>query len=466
MMILKKIVIIFLTLGIGFILPGLAGEIHKAAKDGDFATVKQLLEKDPKLLNAGNRLEQTPLLMAAYGGHKEIVWYLLDKGAKINQADSFGATPLHMAVLGGQKEMVELLISKGADVNVKSHNGKIPLQMAFEKDDPELIDIFLSQGLPLNDSINPYGRTLLHEAVIMGKIKAVNFLIEKGAKIDTRDNTGKTPLDLAVICGHKKVAELLVSKGAEPLKVSPLEITYIANAGFLIGVDNQKILIDALFQSGLGKYPVPPDKILQDITALKEPFAKVDLMLVTFNQAAHFDPLLTENYLVKHTETVLLAPRQVGLDLELYGQQYPTIKYRVLTITPPLKSLAEVTVKGIKLKLLRMNYINDTQNLGYIVDMGGRTFCCLGDALVKNNEEMLKKLQLVQEGIDVVLVTYWDFLNPEARAAIDIYIQPKHIVVTHIPITEKDKVAANLEKLKKQYPNLTVFKEPMEKKVF
>ena len=465
-MIFRRVVIIFLTLCIGFILPGLAGEIHKAAKDGDFATVKQLLEKDPKLLDAGNRLEQTPLLMASFGGHKEIVWYLLDKGAKVNQPDAFGATPLHMAVLGGQKEMVELLISKGADVNAKSHNGKIPLQMAFEKDDPEIIDIFLRQGLQINASINEYNRTLLHEAAIMGKINAVNFLIEKGAQIDARDKAGKTPLDLAAICGHQKVVELLVKKGAEILKKPPLEVTYIANAGFLIGADDQKILIDALFQSGLGKYPVPPEQFFQDLMALKEPFEKVDLMLVTFNQAAHFDALLTENYLLKHSETVLLAPRQVGLDLELYGQQFANISYRVLTVTPPLKSLAEVTAKGIKMKLLRMNHSSDSQNLGYIVDMGGRTFCCVGDALLKNNEEMLKKLQLTQQGIDVMFVSYWDFMNPEARAIIDTYIQPKHIVIMHIPLAETDKVAADLEKLKKQYPNLTVFKEPLEKKVF
>ena len=416
--------------------------------------------------NAGNRLEQTPLLMAAYGGYTEIVWYLLEKGANINQADAFGATPLHMAVLGGHKEMVELLISKGADVNAKSHNGKIPLQMAFEKDDPEIIDVFLKQGLQVSSSINQYNRTLLHEAAIMGKIKTVNFLIDKGAQIDARDDTGKTPLELAAICGNKNVVELLVSKGAKPLEVSPLEVTYIANAGFLIGVKGQRILIDSLFQWGLGKYPVPPEKVLQDIMALKEPFDKVDLLLVTFNQAAHFDPQVTENYLQNHTETVLLSPHQVGLDLELFSIQYDKIKYRVLTITPPLKSLAEVTLKGIKLKILRMNYSSDFQNSGYIVDIGGRSFFYPGDALLKNNEEILKKLQLTQEGIDVMFVTYWDFLNPEARAIIDTFIQPKHIVVMHIPLIEQEKVFTDLEKLKKQYPTLTFFKESLEKKVF
>ena len=43
-MILKKTITFLLTLLIGFIFPVLAGEIHKAAKDGDFETVKKLLE--------------------------------------------------------------------------------------------------------------------------------------------------------------------------------------------------------------------------------------------------------------------------------------------------------------------------------------------------------------------------------------------------------------------------------------
>jgi 26S proteasome non-ATPase regulatory subunit 10 len=465
-MILKKAVIILLMLSMGFSIQIAAAEIHKAAKDGDFETVKKLLEKDPKLLNTGNRLQQTPLLMASFGGHANIVLYLIEKGAKIDQPDSFGATPLHMAVLGGQTEIVELLISKGADVNIKSRNGKIPLQMAFEKDAPDIVEVFIKHGLAINSNINQYGRTLLHEAAIMGKIKIAGFLIDKGAVIEAKDNAGKSPLDYALICDHQKVTQLLISKGAKPVETPSLEVVYIANAGFFISCGNSKILIDALFRDGFGMYPVPDKEVLESMIKGEPPYNNADLLLFTFKQAAHFDPLLTETYLVKNPKTLFLAPRQVGLDLELFGSQFPKIRPQVLTISPAADSFAEVTVRGIKVKILRLNYGTEFQVLGYIINLEGKTLCFLGDAILKNNEEIFKKLELNQQGIDVLFITYWDFLNGEARAIIYEQIKPKQIAVMHIPPAEVENITKEIQKLEKEYPNVTIFAKNMAKRVY
>jgi 26S proteasome non-ATPase regulatory subunit 10 len=465
-MIFKKTIIILFTLLIIFIMPITAAEIHKAAKDGDFETVKKLLEKDPKLIHIGNRLQQTPLLLASFGGHADIILFLIDKGAKIDQPDTFGATPLHMAVLGGQTEIVELLISKGADVNIKTRNGKIPLQMAFEKDAPDIVEVFIKQGMAVNSSINQYGRTMLHEAAIMGKTKTASFLIDKGAAIDAKDKTGKSPLDFALICDHQNVAELLISKGAKPVETPSMEVVYIANSGFFISCGKQKILIDALFRDGFGRYPVPEKEVLESMLKGEPPYNNVDLLLFTFKQAAHFDPHLTETYLVNNPNTVFLAPRQVGLDLEIFGSQFPKIKHQVVTITPPVNSLAEVTIKGIKVKILRLNYGADFQNLGYIIKMEGKTLCFLGDAVLKNNENTFQKLGLGQQGIDVLFITYWDFLNGEARAIIHQHIQPKHIAVSHIPTADADNITKEIQKLEKEYPNVTIFKKTMANRVY
>jgi len=465
-MIFKKTIIIFLALLLVFIMPVIASEIHKAAKDGDFETVKKLLEQDPKLLNSGNRLQQTPLLMASFGGNANIVLYLIEKGAKINQPDTFGATALHMAVLGGQTEIVELLITKGADVNIKSRNGKIPLQMAFEKDAADIVEVFIKHGLPINSNIDQYGRTLLHQAAIMGKIKITGFLIDKGAVIDAKDNSGKSALDLALICDHQNVAELLISKGAKAVETPPLEVVYIANAGFFISGGSSKILVDALFREGFGMYPVPDKEVLESMTKGEPPYDNADLLLFTFKQAAHFDALLTETYLVNNPRTVFLGPRQAGLDLELFGSQFSKIQPQVLTITPAADSIAEATIKGIKVKILRLNYGDEFQVLGYIIKMEGKTLCFLGDAALKNNEETIKKLGLNQQGIDVLFITYWDFMNGEARAIIYEQIKPKQIAVMHIPPAEADNITKELQKLEQEYPNMTIFKKNMEKKVY
>jgi L-ascorbate metabolism protein UlaG (beta-lactamase superfamily) len=211
---------------------------------------------------------------------------------------------------------------------------------------------------------------------------------------------------------------------------------------------------------------VPEKDILESMVKGEPPFNNVDLLLFTFNQAAHFDPHLTENYLVNNPETVFLAPRQVGLDLELYGSQFPKIRQQVVTITPPMKSIAEATIHGIKMKILRLIYGGDFQDLGYIIKLEGKTICFLGDAVLKNNEDTFQKLGLSQQGIDVLFITYWEFLNGEARAIIHKHIQPKHIAVMHIPTADAENVTKEIQKLKKEYPNVTIFTKTMANRVY
>jgi len=469
-MILRKTLIALLVVLIGFVysIPVQAAEIHKAAKDGDLAKVKSLLEKDAKRLDAGNRLQQTPLIMAAWGGHKEMVTFLLEKGAAVNHKDSFGATPLHMAVVQGHKEIVELLILKGADINATAKNGKIPLQLAFEKEHTAIIQLLLNQGIDIKTPVNEYGRTLLHKAVIMGKQKVVDLLIAKGADINTKDKTGKSPLDFALICGHKGLAKLLMEKGAKTAIKPTLEVTYIANAGFLVSANDQKekILIDALFRTGFGMYPVPAKAVLEDIEKANAPFDNIDLLMVTHKNAAHFDPVLTENYLAKNPNVPLVSSREVGLEMELFSNQFQKIKQQVMAITPSANSSAAVTVNGIKIKILRLRHHQGLQNLGFIVTLGAKTVFHPGDGPIKFNVENFKNFKLNDEGIDVAFILYWDFQDADARALIKTHIQPKHIILMHAHPNEIDKISQEIEKQKKNFPNVTIFKKSLEKKVF
>ena len=98
--------------------------------------------------------------------------------------------------------------------------------------------------------------------------------------------------------------------------------------------------------------------------------------------------------------------------------------------------------------------------------MDGKTFCFLGDAILKNNEDLFQKLGWNRQGIDILFITYWDLLNGEARAIIHNHIQPKHIAVMRIPTTDTDNIIKELQKLEKEYSNLTIFKKNMAKKVY
>ena len=63
---------------------GFAGPIHEAARDGDLTRVKQLIGEDPKLVHAEDDHHFTPLHWAAANGHKDVMKFLLDRGADAN----------------------------------------------------------------------------------------------------------------------------------------------------------------------------------------------------------------------------------------------------------------------------------------------------------------------------------------------------------------------------------------------
>ncbi|WP_174982566.1 ankyrin repeat domain-containing protein [Burkholderia lata] len=84
-----------------------------AARDGDWATMLDLVEKQSRLVNAtrlGGTSLYTPLHQAAYGGApKEVVVALLQLGAWRMLRDAQGARPVDLAERRGHRPLVDLL---------------------------------------------------------------------------------------------------------------------------------------------------------------------------------------------------------------------------------------------------------------------------------------------------------------------------------------------------------------------
>ena len=144
----KWIVFFFVLLFCGCI----ASESSKQTKfalasvRGDFPLVKQLFESGGIEINAVNGKIGPALAGASYGGHKEVVQFLLDNGADINIRDENGTTPLMNAVIGEKTEIVKLLLERGANpnlsvINEKGENTDITaITFAKNKQNKEIID--------------------------------------------------------------------------------------------------------------------------------------------------------------------------------------------------------------------------------------------------------------------------------------------------------------------------------------
>ena len=189
-------------------------QIFDAIKQGEVTTVKELLKKDPNLLNIRDKDERTLLHVAARCINLDLIELLVSNGASVNVKDNNGVTPLHSVVYRGNIEAVELLISNGADVNIQHKSGGTPLHCAAYGGHKEVAELLLEKGADIN-AIEYQGMTPLHHAAYNGQREVASLLVNKGSEINAVNNSDWTPLHFATHRGYKKIADILIENGAK-----------------------------------------------------------------------------------------------------------------------------------------------------------------------------------------------------------------------------------------------------------
>jgi ankyrin repeat protein len=121
--------------GIAGLLVALQSESPKSA---------MVLAKHPKTnVNVQNRLDETPLMLAAITNQLELAKVLIEQGADVNRP---GWTPLHYAATRGHREMMRLLLDNDAYIDSESANGTTPLMMAAYSAPPLAVKLLLEEG--------------------------------------------------------------------------------------------------------------------------------------------------------------------------------------------------------------------------------------------------------------------------------------------------------------------------------
>ncbi|KYQ90656.1 ankyrin repeat-containing protein [Tieghemostelium lacteum] len=204
-------------------------------------TAQFLLERGARV-NLRDHDRQTAMHKASIYNIPDLLSLYLDVGAHIKR-DSSGCTPLHICAQRGHLKCVQTMMDKGprrVKAEARDKSGKTPLHYACESQEIndeisyQIIQVLVNGG-SLLDSKDREKKTPLHHATILGKVKSVNVLLEKGANTDIADMFGALPLHYAVTCvTGRKIAKQLISKGSKvnaPDNIGQTPIFYASKSG-------------------------------------------------------------------------------------------------------------------------------------------------------------------------------------------------------------------------------------------
>jgi uncharacterized protein len=117
-----------------------------ASLAGNAEIVVELLKRGVDVM-ARNDRGLTSLHASSFGGDLEIVQALVEAGAVINDADDkFGVTPLILAAEENHGDIVEFLLDHGADLNQPERHGYTPLSKAVFKESRDTIAVLFKRG--------------------------------------------------------------------------------------------------------------------------------------------------------------------------------------------------------------------------------------------------------------------------------------------------------------------------------
>jgi ankyrin repeat protein len=185
----------------------------KAAMEDDLEEVKSILLNAPNVnaRDAGTR--HSALDRAVLNGNRDMVQVLLWAKADVNARASDGETALMMIGDDTTAEIIWDLINNGAKVNLRDNDGDTALISVAEIDNVEALKVLLDAGAKVNQTNND-GQTALMIAAENGRVHSVRALILAGADVNTRDKEGKTALMYAKESDESAIVRLLKTHGA------------------------------------------------------------------------------------------------------------------------------------------------------------------------------------------------------------------------------------------------------------
>jgi L-ascorbate metabolism protein UlaG (beta-lactamase superfamily) len=248
-----------------------------------------------------------------------------------------------------------------------------------------------------------------------------------------------------------------------------ISLTYIANCGFLIEIDDQKIIIDGLFKLGHNRYPTPDTSTQRILASNQYPFNNINLILVSHTHVDHFDKEMVLACMLNNPFAKLLCPQQVIDSLSENKNTYNIIKERIIGCTPDPNTSQLIHFGNIEVHACRLPHVGgekfkDVQNIAFLISSKGKSIFHSGD-IDPLQSHKYSGIKISELNVDIGLINE-DYAKIENAGLTSEFINAKHNIAMHLP----DSVAVGWMDSLKDKPDLFrnpfIFTKKMEKKIF
>lgn len=258
-----------------------------------------------------------------------------------------------------------------------------------------------------------------------------------------------------------------------------LKITYIANCGFLYESQSSKIIIDP-FGTEFGDYFfLPSSDTRTKIETGIEPFDKIDIVLITHIHGDHFNPLLTEKFLLNNKNTKLICPPQVFKGIKDTCVNFKQIESQIISPQISMNDLETLDINGITVMAVRMQHGTDrslqgvkyedytdyekTENFGYLIYIDNKVIFHQGDGDLNINEPAVNKVvSKLNQNVDIGHLSFFDWDSISYNLLKEKFHAEK-IIFMH---GTKPGEELGTKELKLIEPELVIFKHELESRLF
>nr|XP_018667617.1 transient receptor potential cation channel subfamily A member 1 homolog isoform X1 [Ciona intestinalis] len=184
--------------------------LHLVAEQGRLDIFKIVIAAYSKF-NMRNDNEETPLHVASYNGHYDIIHEIVMRDrATLNDQDAKSQSPLHLAALRGHLKAIKELLRMGACARDIDGRGWTALDVCVNESWVDCATILLQNDPSLLQNKTRLFESPLHIGCRKGCKEMVGLLLSWGADVSSRLLDGRNPLDVAIDNQCEDCARLLI----------------------------------------------------------------------------------------------------------------------------------------------------------------------------------------------------------------------------------------------------------------